>query len=139
MANFVTLHRVVLHPKKFLLHFIEQSTDCIPQRIGYTPQVDIFDTPQSFFLHSTDTPQRFQRNTKVTFLEPCLSRNKGKFGFAKVVGCSDFFEFSLRERDSYDAVVHRTLQYTIQCIFCPLYRHPNSILALPKLYFQSPE
>ena len=34
-----------------------------------------------------------------------LDHNKGKFGFAKVVGCSDFFDFSLRERDSFDAIV----------------------------------
>ena len=34
-----------------------------------------------------------------------LQRNKKKYGFAKVVGCSDFFDFSLRERDNFDAVV----------------------------------
>ena len=34
-----------------------------------------------------------------------LQRNKNKFGFAKVLGCSDFFDFSLRERDNFDAVV----------------------------------
>ena len=34
-----------------------------------------------------------------------LNCNKGMFGFAKVIGCSDFYDFSLRERNSYDAIV----------------------------------
>ena len=34
-----------------------------------------------------------------------LEHSKQKFGFASVAGCSDFFDFSLRERDSFDAVV----------------------------------
>ena len=139
MANFVTLHRVVLHPKKFLLHFIEQSTDCIPQRIGYTPQVDIFDTPYSFFCTPQTLLRDFSETRKLHFWSPALTATKASLGLLKLLAVLTFFEFSLRERDSYDAVVHRTLQYTIQCIFCPLYRHPNSILALPKLYFQSPE
>ena len=34
-----------------------------------------------------------------------LRRNKDFFGFADVLGCDDFFEYSLKNRDSFDAVV----------------------------------
>ena len=34
-----------------------------------------------------------------------LKKNKALFGFADVVGCKDFFNYSLRNEDSFDAVV----------------------------------
>ena len=46
-----------------------------------------------------------EATTSNNFLESNILSNKIKFGFADVVGCKDFFEYSLKERDNFDAVV----------------------------------
>ena len=46
-----------------------------------------------------------EATTLDDFSTSYLRSNKTKFGFADVVGCKDFFEYSLKERDSFDAVV----------------------------------
>ena len=46
-----------------------------------------------------------EATTSDDFSTSYLRTNKNKFGFADVVGCKDFFEYSLKERDSFDAVV----------------------------------
>ena len=50
-----------------------------------------------------------EATTSDGFSTNYLRRNKKKFGFADVLGCSNFFEYSLRERDSFDAVVSNPL------------------------------
>ena len=46
-----------------------------------------------------------EATTSEDFSTNYLRCNKIKFGFADVVGCKDFFEYSLKERDNFDAVV----------------------------------
>ena len=46
-----------------------------------------------------------EATTSDDFSTSYLRTNKNKFGFADVVGCKDFFEYSLKERDNFDAVV----------------------------------
>ena len=46
-----------------------------------------------------------EATTSDDFSTSYLRTNKNKFGFADVVGCKDFFEYSFKERDNFDAVV----------------------------------
>ena len=46
-----------------------------------------------------------EATTSDGFSTSFLRKNKKKLGFSEVVGCVDFFKYSLKERDSFDAIV----------------------------------